>query len=125
MKKLRADNTGNACSHSVHNLLPSRLLSKNIKITIYGTIIFPVVLHECEICFLTMREKHRQRKMSIIEKSFKRINLYTILIQGISTIFMEQMLTYLFSKNYILCWHQNFHQFTTYLIILNNKKGKI
>jgi ribosomal protein S2 len=28
-------NSGNACSHSVQNLLSSRLLSKNIKIRIY------------------------------------------------------------------------------------------
>jgi len=32
---------GNACYHSVQNLLSSRLLSKNLKIKIYKTIIFP------------------------------------------------------------------------------------
>ena len=31
--------SGNACYHSVHNLLFSRLLSKNLKIKIYRTII--------------------------------------------------------------------------------------
>ena len=36
--------SGNACYHSVQNLLPSRLLSKNLKIKIYRTIILPVVL---------------------------------------------------------------------------------
>ena len=35
---------GNACYHSVQNLLSSRLLSKNLKIKIYRTIILPVVL---------------------------------------------------------------------------------
>ena len=35
--------SGNACYHSVQNLLSSRLLSKNLKIKIYRTIIFPVV----------------------------------------------------------------------------------
>jgi hypothetical protein len=35
-------NSGNACYHSVQNLLSSRLLSKNIKIRIYRTIILPV-----------------------------------------------------------------------------------
>jgi hypothetical protein len=35
--------SGNACSHSVQNLLSSRLLPKNVKITVYITIIFPVV----------------------------------------------------------------------------------
>jgi hypothetical protein len=35
-------NSGNACYHSVQNLLCSHLLSKNIKIRIYKTIILPV-----------------------------------------------------------------------------------
>jgi hypothetical protein len=37
-------NLDNACYHSVENLLSSYLLSKNIKIKIYKTVIFPVVL---------------------------------------------------------------------------------
>jgi sorting nexin-29 len=41
-------NSGNACFHSVQNLLSSRLLSKNVKIRIYKTIILPVVLYGCE-----------------------------------------------------------------------------
>ena len=40
--------SGNACSHSVQNLLSSRLLSKNLKIKIYRTVIYPVVLYGCE-----------------------------------------------------------------------------
>jgi hypothetical protein len=36
-------NSGNACYHSVQNLLSSRLLSKYLKIRIYKTIILPVV----------------------------------------------------------------------------------
>jgi len=39
--------TRNACSHSVQNLLSFSLLSKNIKIEIYRTIILPVVLYGC------------------------------------------------------------------------------
>ena len=39
---------GNACHHSVQNLLSSSLLSKNLKIKIYTTIILPVVLYGCE-----------------------------------------------------------------------------
>jgi len=39
---------GNACYHSVQNLFSSRLLSRNLKIKIYRTIIFPVVLYEYE-----------------------------------------------------------------------------
>ena len=37
--------SGNACCHSVQNLLSSRLLSKNLKIKIYRTVILPVVLY--------------------------------------------------------------------------------
>jgi hypothetical protein len=54
-------NCGNACYHSVQNLLSSRLLSKNLKIRIYKTIILPVVLYGCEIWSLTLREEHRLR----------------------------------------------------------------
>jgi hypothetical protein len=39
----------------------SYLLSKNINIRIYKTIIFPVVLYGCETWSLTLREKHRLR----------------------------------------------------------------
>ena len=34
---------GNACYHSVQNLLSSRFLSKNLKIKIYRTKILPVI----------------------------------------------------------------------------------
>ena len=44
---------GNACYHSVQNLLSSSLLSKNLKIKIYRTIIVPVVLYGCETWSLT------------------------------------------------------------------------
>jgi hypothetical protein len=54
-------NSGNACYHSVKNLLSSRLLSKNIKIRIYKTIILPVVLYGCETWPLTLREEHGLR----------------------------------------------------------------
>jgi len=37
-----------ACCHSVQNLLSSSLLSKNLKIEIYRTIILPVVVYGCE-----------------------------------------------------------------------------
>jgi hypothetical protein len=41
-------NSGNACYHSIQNLLSSRLLSKYLKIRIYETIILPVCLYGCE-----------------------------------------------------------------------------
>ena len=52
---------GNAFYHSVQNLLSSRLLSKNLKIKIYRTIILPVVLYGCETWSLTLREECRLR----------------------------------------------------------------
>jgi hypothetical protein len=54
-------NCGNACYHSVQNVLSSRLLSKSLKIRIYKTIILPVVLYGCETWSLTLREEHRLR----------------------------------------------------------------
>jgi hypothetical protein len=56
---------GNACYHSVQNLLSSRLLSKNIKIRIHKTIILPVVLYGCETLSLTLRKEHRLRVLRI------------------------------------------------------------
>ena len=52
---------GNACYYSAQNLLSSRLLSKNLKIKIYRTIILPVVLYGCETWSLTLREERRPR----------------------------------------------------------------
>jgi hypothetical protein len=54
-------NSGNACYHSVQNLLSSHLISKNLKIKIYKTVILPVVLYGCEIWSLTLREEYRLR----------------------------------------------------------------
>jgi hypothetical protein len=54
-------NLGNACYHSVQNLLSSCLLSRNVKVKICKTIILPVVLYGCETWSLTLREEHRQR----------------------------------------------------------------
>ena len=49
--------SGNACYHSVQNLLFSRLLSKHLKIKIYRTEILPVVLYGCETWSLTCGRK--------------------------------------------------------------------
>jgi hypothetical protein len=54
-------NSGNACYHSVQSLLSSRLLSRNLKVKIYGTIILPVVLYGCETWSVILREEHRVR----------------------------------------------------------------
>jgi hypothetical protein len=54
-------NSGNGCYSSVQSLLSSRLLSSNVKVKIYKTIILPVVLYGCETWSLTLREEHRLR----------------------------------------------------------------
>ena len=61
--------SGNACYHSVQNLLSSRLLSKNLKIKIYRTVISPVVLYGCETWSLTLRE---ERKLRVFENRVLR-----------------------------------------------------
>jgi hypothetical protein len=41
--------------------LSSRLISKNLKIKIYKTVILPVVLYGCETWSVTLGEEHRLR----------------------------------------------------------------
>ena len=45
----------------MQNFLSSRLLSKNVKIKIYRTIILPVVLYGCETWSLTLQEERNLR----------------------------------------------------------------
>ena len=53
----------------MQNLLSSRLLSKNLKIKIYRTIILPVVLCGCETWSFTLRE---ERKLRVLENKVLR-----------------------------------------------------
>jgi hypothetical protein len=48
-------NSGNACYHSVQSFLSSHLLSKNIKVKIYKTIILPVILYGRETWSLNIK----------------------------------------------------------------------
>ncbi|KAJ4433802.1 hypothetical protein ANN_16114 [Periplaneta americana] len=57
----RRINMGNSCYYSVKKLLSSSLLSKNLKVRIYKTVILPVVLYGCETWTLTLREEQRLR----------------------------------------------------------------
>ncbi|KAJ4445665.1 hypothetical protein ANN_12349 [Periplaneta americana] len=57
----RRINMGNACYYSVEKLLSSSLLSTNLKVRIYKTVILPVLLYGCETWTLTLREEHRFR----------------------------------------------------------------
>jgi len=61
--------SGNACYHSVQNLLSTRLLSKNLKIKIYRTTILPIVSFGCETWSLTSRE---ERKLKVFENMMLR-----------------------------------------------------
>jgi len=63
--------SGNSCYHSVQNLLSSSLLSKNIKIKIYRTMILPVVVYGCETWSLTLQKERRQ--MVYEDKVLRRI----------------------------------------------------
>jgi len=49
--------SGNACYLSVHNILSSSLVTKNIKVEVYRTIILPIVLYGCETWSITLREE--------------------------------------------------------------------
>ncbi|KAJ4433494.1 hypothetical protein ANN_15798 [Periplaneta americana] len=65
-------NMGNACYYSVEKLLSPNLLSKNLKVIIYKTVILPVVLYGCETWTLTLREEQRLRvfENKVIRKIF-------------------------------------------------------
>ena len=48
--------------------MSSRLLSKNLKIKIYKTIVLPVVLYGCETWSLTLREESRAFENRILRR---------------------------------------------------------
>jgi hypothetical protein len=50
-------NSGNDCYHSVQSLLSYRLLSRNLKVKIYRTIILPVVFYGCETWSVSIGEE--------------------------------------------------------------------
>jgi hypothetical protein len=52
---------GSACYYSVKTLLNSQHLSKNLKIKMYETMIYQVVLHGCETWSLILMEECRVR----------------------------------------------------------------
>jgi hypothetical protein len=54
-------NSGNVRYYSVQNVWSFRLISKNLKIKIYKTVILPVALYGCETWSLTLKEEHRLR----------------------------------------------------------------
>jgi hypothetical protein len=89
-------NSGNACYHSVKSLLSSSLLSRNIKVKIYKTIILPVVLYGCETWSLTPREEHRLR---VFENRILR-RVFGPKRDDVTGIWRK-----LHSRNFIICTH--------------------
>jgi hypothetical protein len=67
-------NSGNVCYCLVQSLLSSCLLSRNVKVKIYKTIILPVVLYGCETWFFILREEHRLRMLEnmVLRRIFGR-----------------------------------------------------
>ncbi|KAJ4443688.1 hypothetical protein ANN_05363 [Periplaneta americana] len=63
---------GNACYYSVEKLSSSSMLSKNLKVRIYKTVILPVVLYGYETWTLTLREEQRLRvfENNVLRKIF-------------------------------------------------------
>ena len=57
----RRINMGNACYYSFEKIVSSHLLSKELKVKTYKTIILPVLLYGCETWSLTLKEEHRLR----------------------------------------------------------------
>jgi len=51
--------SGNTCYYLVQNLSSFSLLSKNIKVQLYGTIILPFILYGCDTWSPTVSEEHR------------------------------------------------------------------
>jgi hypothetical protein len=66
-------NLGNACYHLVQSLLSSHLLSRNVKVKIYKTIILCVVSYGSETRSLPLREEHRLRAFEnrVLRKGMK------------------------------------------------------
>ena len=50
-------NSGNVCYHSVQNILSLCLLSKNSNISIFRTVVLPVVLYGCKTLVLHIEER--------------------------------------------------------------------
>ena len=61
--------SGNDCYHSAQNPLSSSLISKNVKIKINRSIIFPTLLCRCQTWSLTLRE---ERRLRVFEKRVLR-----------------------------------------------------
>jgi hypothetical protein len=60
-EEIKRFNLGNACYHSVQNLLSYHLLSRNLKIKVHKTIILRMVWYGSGTWSLKLREEHKLR----------------------------------------------------------------
>jgi hypothetical protein len=82
---------GNACYHSVHSFLSSRLLSKKLKIRICNIIILPVDFYRCENWSLILGE---ERELRVDSKAFLR----WLITLGITANLMRAMIIIIIIK---------------------------
>jgi hypothetical protein len=111
--------------------LSSRLLSKNIKIRIYRTIILPVVLYGCETWSLTLREEHRMRVFEnrVLRRIFdsaSNINEYQEFSWGIMSGRSVRLTTSYCEKTVVTC-RQTCYISTYYIFhyFVENVKGNV
>lgn len=63
--------SGNKCYYGLSNLLNARMISKNLKIKLYRTLIHPVVMYSCDVW--TLRKSDQNRLLIFEKKIFRRI----------------------------------------------------
>jgi hypothetical protein len=63
--------SGNKCYYRLSNLLKTRMISKNLKIQLYRTLIRPVVMYGCEVW--TLRKSEQNRLLIFERKILRRI----------------------------------------------------
>ena len=108
----------------VQNLLSSRLLSKNLKIKIYRTIILPVILYGCETWSLTLRE---ERKLRMFENMvLRRIFVpRTDEVTGAWRRLLNKELNYLYSSPNIVRVIKSRMRWTGHMACMSEERGSI
>ncbi|KDR24009.1 hypothetical protein L798_07951, partial [Zootermopsis nevadensis] len=112
---------GNACYCSVQNILSSCLISKNLKIKIYKTIILPVVLYGCITWSLTVRDKHR---LQVFEnRMLRRTSKPRIEDNGVWRILHNDELKNLYSPNIVRMLKSRRMRWLVHVARMNGERG--
>ena len=103
--------SGNACYHSVQNLLSSRLLSKNLNTQFIIWCIFRIKLSFSTICWrLAVLEQFRLTKVSFRNYTECKVNAFAIycqiLVLMLSTIIFDSIFRDIL--RFVNCFDQNF-----------------